>query len=119
MRARIKGTNLIVDAYGLVYENGQPVIMCKYLNGENKETETKLHPDFLVEIQKTEEDFREMIKEMENRVITKLACVAMNAIIAKYDFGTDDEYRNIAEKAVKMAVTLYNKLDFEGYTPTI
>ena len=102
MKARIKGTDIIVECKGIdmmLGENGKGV-RCRYLNGENKGAGEVIPGDCLVEM---EPDWEERhFNLVSNFVVASLARCGMSA-----DEGVR---RNIIDAAIEMADDIERRL---------
>ena len=120
MKARIFGTDMIVECMEISWRGDQPGIKCTYLNGEykNKTAVVPLHA--LREIEMTEEDREHLARQKTEDHLVRFACAALHAILANphHDYLDEVGYQQCAKSALHMARTMVEEMTLRPMSPS-
>ena len=96
MKARIFGTDMIVECLEISWRGDQPGIKCTYLN----------------EIEMTEEDRERIDRQKAENSFVRFACVALHAILANphHDYLDEVGYKQCAKSALDMAQAMVEEM---------
>ena len=113
MKARIIGTDQIVECYGVCWRGEQPAASIKYLNGIYKDKSAVVPMNALKEIEIADEVKPRLSQQKDEENFIKFACVALHAILTNSDQGLgscDFDGEECAKKAINMAKLMIREM---------
>ena len=113
MKARIFGTDLVVECLEINWRGDQPGIKCTYLNGAYKDKTAVIPLHALKEMEMTEEERALLDRQRTEKSLFRFACVALHAILANphHDYLDEVGYRQCAKSAWVMAKAMVDEMD--------
>lgn len=112
MKARIFGTDMIVECQGISWRGDQPGIKCTYLNGEYKDKSAVVPLHALKEIELTGEDKARIDEKRTEDAFVRFACAALHAILANphHDYLDEVGYEQCARSALNIAKAMVEEM---------
>ncbi len=112
MKARIFGTDMIVECLEISWRGDQPGIKCTYLNGAYKDKTGVIPLHALREIEMTKEDRERLDRQKAENSLVRFACVALHAILANphHDYLDEVGYKQCAKSALDMAQAMVEEM---------
>ncbi len=112
MKARIFGTDMIVECLEISWRGDQPGIKCTYLNGAYKDKTAVVPLQALREIETTEEDRALLDRLKTENALVRFACAAMHAILANphHDYLDEVGYQQCAKSALEIARAMVDEM---------
>ena len=112
MKARIFGTDMIVECLEISWRGDQPGIKCTYLNGEYKDKTAVVPLHALKEMEMTGEEKALLDKQKTEDAFVRFACAALHAILANphHDYLDEVGYEQCARSALNMAKAMVKEM---------
>ena len=112
MKARIFGTDMIVECLEISWRGDQPGIKCTYLNGEYKDKTAVVPLHALKEMEMTGEEKALLDKQKTEDAFVRFACAALHAILANphHDYLDEVGYEQCARSALNMAKAMVEEM---------
>ena len=112
MKARIFGTDMIVECLEISWRGDQPGIKCTYLNGAYKDKTAVVPLHALKEMEMTGEEKALLDKQKTEDAFVRFACSALHAILANphHDYLDEVGYEQCARSALNMAKAMVDEM---------